>query len=66
MVFGRGFNSRRLHHFIIQGSPVQSISPLKNGLFLFHASMAVLTDPFENSIVTRSFRATAGTAAISQ
>ena len=39
-VFGRGFESHRLHHLTIQGSPVKCKSPLKTGAFLI--SMVVL------------------------
>src|SRR5574341_6618 len=34
-VFGRGFESHRLHHLTIQGSPMKCKSPLKTGAFSF-------------------------------
>jgi hypothetical protein len=46
MVFGRGFNSRRLHHLTIQGSPMKYKSPLKIGAFLISVSVVVFTDFF--------------------
>jgi hypothetical protein len=45
-VFGRGFNSRRLHHLTIQGSPMKCKSPFKIGAFLIYASVVVFTDFF--------------------